>query len=325
MLATCREPLRVEGEVSYRVPSLSLSDEAVEMFCYRAQRVRPDFRLTDDNSAAVTEICKRLDGLPLAIELAAARLRSMTLDEIIDGLRDRFALLTGGARTAAHRQQTLWASVDWSYTLLTEPERTLFRRLAVFVGCFFVDDAQAVACSGDVQRYQVLDEITLLVDKSLVMADDNSGRTCYRLCETMRHYALEKLSEAGEVDAVFARHRDYYTALAARVDNPGPSDYSHCLDQAETEIDNLRAAFVWNRENSDTEGALALASSLLRVWMTRGRIQEGAPGLTAFLPTRMRVISRWRPRCAPGHWPTRPCSTSSSTPPPVWSRPNRLW
>ncbi len=150
------------------------------------------------------------------------------------------------------------------------------------------------------QRYQVLDEITLLVDKSLVMADDNSGRTCYRLCETMRHYALEKLSEAGEVDAVFARHRDYYTALAARVDNPGPSDYSHCLDQAETEIDNLRAAFVWNRENSDTEGALALASSLLRVWMTRGRIQEGAPGLTAFLPTRMRVISRWRPRCAPG-------------------------
>lgn len=93
-------------------------------------------RLTDDNSAAVTEICKRLDGLPLAIELAAARLRSMTLDEIIDGLRDRFALLTGGARTAAHRQQTLWASVDWSYTLLTEPERTLFRRLAVFVGCF---------------------------------------------------------------------------------------------------------------------------------------------------------------------------------------------
>lgn len=252
--------------------ALGLHDQ---LFCYRAQRVRPDFRLTDDNSAAVTEICKRLDGLPLAIELAAARLRSMTLDEIIDGLRDRFALLTGGARTAAHRQQTLWASVDWSYTLLTEPERTLFRRLAVFVGCFFVDDAQAVACSGDVQRYQVLDEITLLVDKSLVMADDNSGRTCYRLCETMRHYALEKLSEAGEVDAVFARHRDYYTALAARVDNPGPSDYSHCLDQAETEIDNLRAAFVWNRENSDTEGALALASSLLRVWMTRGRIQEG--------------------------------------------------
>lgn len=251
--------------------------ERVMQLCHPElrQRVRPDFRLTDDNSAAVTEICKRLDGLPLAIELAAARLRSMTLDEIIDGLRDRFALLTGGARTAAHRQQTLWASVDWSYTLLTEPERTLFRRLAVFVGCFFVDDAQAVACSGDVQRYQVLDEITLLVDKSLVMADDNSGRTCYRLCETMRHYALEKLSEAGEVDAVFARHRDYYTALAARVDNPGPSDYSHCLDQAETEIDNLRAAFVWNRENSDTEGALALASSLLRVWMTRGRIQEG--------------------------------------------------
>lgn len=142
-----------------------------------------------------------------------------------------------------------------------------------FGRAWFVD--QAVACSGDVQRYQVLDEITLLVDKSLVMADDNSGRTCYRLCETMRHYALEKLSEAGEVDAVFARHRDYYTALAARVDNPGPSDYSHCLDQAETEIDNLRAAFVWNRENSDTEGALALASSLLRVWMTRGRIQEG--------------------------------------------------
>ncbi|GAB7145657.1 hypothetical protein LRC484719_42590 [Mycobacterium riyadhense] len=137
LLATSREPIRVPGEVSYRVPSLSLRDEAVEMFSFRARRVRPDFRLTEDNIAAVTEICERLDGMPLAIELAAARVRALTLAEIVDGLRDRFQLLTGGtARTLSQRQQTLWGSVDWSYTLLTEPERILFRRLAVFVGCF---------------------------------------------------------------------------------------------------------------------------------------------------------------------------------------------
>ena len=148
---------------------------------------------TDDNAAAVGEICRRLDGMPLAIELAAARVRALSLAEILDGLHDRFRLLTGGARTAVRRQQTLRASVDWSHALLTEPERVLFRRLAVFLGGFDLDAAQAVAGGGDVQRYQVLDQLTLLVDKSLVVADNTGGRTRYRLLETVRQYALEKL------------------------------------------------------------------------------------------------------------------------------------
>ncbi len=175
LLATSREAIGVAGEVSWRVPSLSLADEAIELFTDRARHARPDFTLTDDNAAVVGEICARLDGVPLAIELAAARVRALSLAEILDSLHDRFRLLTGGARTAVRRQQTLRASVDWSHALLTEPERVLFRRLAVFLGGFDLDAAQAVAGGGDVQRYQVLDQLTLLVDKSLVVADDSRG------------------------------------------------------------------------------------------------------------------------------------------------------
>ena len=221
LLATSREPIGVAGEVSWRVPSLSLADEAIELFTDRARHARPDFAVTDDNAAAVGEICARLDGLPLAIELAAARVRALSLAEILDSLHDRFRLLTGGARTAVRRQQTLRASVDWSHALLTEPERVLFRRLAVFLGGFDLDAAQAVAGGGDVQRYQVLDQLTLLVDKSLVVADDSGGRTRYRLLETVRQYALEKLGESGEADAVRARHRDHYTAMAAAARRAG--------------------------------------------------------------------------------------------------------
>ena len=158
--------------------------------------------------------------MPLAIELAAARVRALSLAEIIDGLHDRFRLLTGGARTAVRRQQTLRASVDWSHALLTEPERVLFRRLAVFMGGFDLDAAQAVGGGGDVERYQILDQLTLLVDKSLVVAENTTGRTRYRLLETVRQYALEKLGESGEADAVRTHHRDHYTALAALRDTP---------------------------------------------------------------------------------------------------------
>ena len=132
MLATSREPIGVPGEVTWRVPSLSLADEAIELFTDRACRVRPDFALSDDNTAAVREICRRLDGIPLAIELAAARVRALSLNDILDGLQDRFQLLTGGGRTGVHRHQTLRASEDWSHELLSESERILFRRLAVF-------------------------------------------------------------------------------------------------------------------------------------------------------------------------------------------------
>jgi DNA-binding CsgD family transcriptional regulator len=174
--------------------------------------------------------------------------------------------------------------VDWSHARLTEPERVLFRRLAVFLGGFDFDAAQAVAGSGgDVARYQVLDQLTLLVDKSLVVADDSGGRTHYRLLETVRQYAQEKLGESGEADAVRTRHRDHYTAMAALLDAPAGSDYEQRVEQAETEIDNLRAAFAWSLENSDVELALALASSLQPLWQARGRIREGLAWFDAVL------------------------------------------
>jgi predicted ATPase/class 3 adenylate cyclase/DNA-binding CsgD family transcriptional regulator len=275
LLATSREAIGVAGEVSWRVPSLSLDGEAIELFTDRARHARPDFTLTDDTAATVGEICARLDGVPLAIELAAARVRALSPAEILDSLHDRFRLLTGGARTAVRRQQTLRASVDWSHALLTEPERVLFRRLAVFLGGFDLDAAQAVAGSGDVQRFQVLDMLTLLVDKSLVVADNTGDRTRYRLLETVRQYALEKLGESGEADAVRACHRDHYTSMAALLDAPAGSDYEQRVEQASIEIDNLRAAFGWSRENSDIELALALSSSLQPLWMSRGRGREG--------------------------------------------------
>ena len=275
LLATSREAIGVAGELGWRVPSLSLADESIELFADRARHARPDFTVTDDNAATVAEICARLDGLPLAIELAAARIRALSLTEIVESLHDRFRLLTGGARTAVRRQQTLRASVDWSHALLTEPERVLFRRLAVFYGGFDLDAARAVAGGGDVQRYQVLDQLTLLVDKSLVVADDRAGRTRYRLLETVRQYALEKLGESAEADAVRARHRDHYTALAALLDAPAGTDYETRIEQADLEIDNLRAAFAWSRETSDVEMALALACSLQPLWQARGRLREG--------------------------------------------------
>jgi predicted ATPase/class 3 adenylate cyclase/DNA-binding CsgD family transcriptional regulator len=286
LLATSREAIGVAGEVSWRVPSLSLADEALELFTDRARHARPDFAVTDDSAATVTEICQRLDGLPLAIELAAARVRALSLAEILDSLHDRFRLLTGGARTAVRRQQTLRASVDWSHALLTEPEQVLFRRLAVFLGGFDLDAAQTVGGGSDLQRYQVLDQLALLVDKSLVVPSDSGvsgGRTRYRLLETVRQYALEKLSESGEADAVRARHRDHYTALAAVLDAPASRDYEQCLEQANIEIDNLRAAFGWSREHSDIEPALALASSLQPLWLARGRIREGLAWFDATL------------------------------------------
>ena len=274
-LATSREPIMVAGEMRWRVPSLSLADEAMELFADRARHVRRDFVLNDDNAAVVAEICQRLDGVALAIELAAARVRALSLDEILNSLHDRFRLLTRGERTAVPRQQTLRASVDWSHALLTQPERVLFRRLALFLGGFNLDAAQAIAGDDEVERYQVLDQLALLVDKSLVVAENTGGRTRYRLLETMRQYAAERLEESGEADAVRARHRGYYRAMVAMLDAPVASDHERLVQQAETEIDNLRAAFTWGCENSDVELTLSLASSLWPLWFSRGHIAEG--------------------------------------------------
>jgi len=283
ILATSREPIRVAGEVAWPVPSLSLADEAIALFTDRARHVRPDFVVTKDNSAAVTEICRRLDGIPLAIELAAARVRALSLAQILDSLHDRFRLLTGGARTAVRRQQTLRASVDWSHALLTEPERVLFRRAAVFLGGFELDAAESVCGGSDVERYQTLDQLTLLVDKSLVAAQDGRRVTRYHMLETVRQYALEKLGESGEADAVRTRHRDHFTAMATLLDTPSRTDHQRRVEQAEIEIDNLRAAFAWSCENADIERALQLASALQPLWLMRGRMQEGTAWFDAAL------------------------------------------
>ncbi|OBK25952.1 transcriptional regulator [Mycobacterium asiaticum] len=277
LLVTSREPIGVAGEVTRRVPSLSLHDEALELFVDRAQLARPEFALAQQG-AIVAEICRRLDGMPLAIELAAARVRALSVEEIRDSLQDRFRLLTGTTRTAVRRQQTLRASVDWSHALLTESERVLFRRLAVFVGGFDLEAARMVAVDDDIERYQLLDQITLLVDKSLVVAESVSGATRYRLLETMRQYAMEKLGESGEGEDVRIRHRDHYVVVARVLEDPVKASDQHQIGRTETEIDNLRAVFAWSLDRGDIDTALGLSSALLPLWLTRGRIHEALVG-----------------------------------------------
>jgi predicted ATPase/class 3 adenylate cyclase/DNA-binding CsgD family transcriptional regulator len=274
LLTTSREPIGLTGEVTWRVPSLSLDDEAIELFVDRARRVRPDFVVSEDDAGTVADICARLDGMPLAIELAAARVRALSLTEILDSLHDRFRLLTGGARRAVRRQQSLEASVDWSHALLTEPERVLFRRLSAFMGGFDLAAARDVCGRGVLPRHQILDQLTLLVDKSLVVAETVGGRTRYRLLETVRQYAMEKLGESGEADDIRDAHRDHYTSMASQLDTPTPR-LEFLVKHVEIEIDNMRAAFAWSHEHGEIARSLELACSLQPLWTMRGRVQEG--------------------------------------------------
>jgi predicted ATPase/class 3 adenylate cyclase len=227
VLASTREPLRVAGETTYPVPALASPDpsraitlaaltqyESVRLFVDRAVAVQPAFDVTSQNACAITEICHQLDGIPLAIELAAARARSMPVEQIAARLTDRFRLLTGGDRTALPRQQTLRALIDWSYDLLTEAERKLLRRLAVFAGSFSLEAVDTVACTNDLNPMGALDLLTELIEKSLVVVDREGGR--YRLLETVRQYAQERLAESGEADAMRARHAAYYLEFAEK-------------------------------------------------------------------------------------------------------------
>nr|WP_090344856.1 LuxR family transcriptional regulator [Mycolicibacterium malmesburyense]CRL76677.1 regulatory protein LuxR [Mycolicibacterium malmesburyense] len=270
ILATSRETIAVSGEVTWRVPSLTLEDEAVALFTERAQRARPTFHATGDDLALVVDICRRLDGMPLAIELAAARVRALSLHQIADSLNDRFRLLTGGTRNTMRRQQTLRASVDWSHALLTDTEQILFRRLGVFMDGFDFDGAQAVAATNEAEQFQILDQLTLLVDKSLVTADEESGAMRYRLLETVRQYALEKLAESGEATLMRTRHRDHYVATAV-----GLEGHDRLIDWAERETGNLRAAHAWSIDCGEFEPALRQISTLQRLWEARGRMREG--------------------------------------------------
>jgi predicted ATPase len=231
LLVTSREGLRVPGETLWRVPSLSLPDvrrlplrenlveyEAVRLFIERASAVATAFTVTRENAPSVAQICERLDGIPLAIELAAARVKVLAVEQIASRLDDRFRLLTEGSRTVLPRQQTLRAAMDWCYELLSDPERAVLRRLSVFAGGWSLDAAEAVCVGGEVGVSDILDLLTQLVDKSLVITETHGGEVRYRLLKTVRQYGVERLLEAGEAADVRSRHRDFFLALAERGD-----------------------------------------------------------------------------------------------------------
>jgi predicted ATPase/DNA-binding CsgD family transcriptional regulator len=278
VLATSREPLGIAGEMVWRVPSLQ-EEEAVALFVDRASRVRPWFTLDPTNEEAVQTLCRRLDGIPLALELAAAWLRTLTPAQIAAGLDDRFALLVRGPRGAARRQQTLAASMDWSHDLLDETDRVVFRRLGVFQGGFTLDAARAVCSSGPVGSVagaEVLTALARLVDKSLVVVDEHGGEARYRLLETIREYAVNRLDAASERDAARDRHLDYFLALgeATEPELEGP-DQDASLDRVEAEHDNFRAALDWGLTVDEPERGRRLAASLVWLWYKHGHGDEG--------------------------------------------------
>jgi predicted ATPase/class 3 adenylate cyclase len=285
ILATSREPLHVAGETTYAVPALAvpgpnqalvLADleriEAASLFIDRARCALPSLQLTQQNAAAVASICRRLDGIPLAIELAAARVRAISIENIAARLDDRFSLLTRGDTTALPRQQTLRALIDWSFDLLTQPERALLRRLAVFAGGWTLEAAEVVGAGGEVAKAEVLSLLTNLVEKSLVALEADGER--YRLLETMRQYALERLDESGEGDAVRARHLDFFLALAEQASSQlvGP-DQGAWLARLALEADNLAAAHAsCDRTEEGGELGLRLVFAVKLFLFYRGRL-----------------------------------------------------
>jgi predicted ATPase/class 3 adenylate cyclase len=324
ILATSREAFGVPGETAWRVPSMSVPDaetpltldalsrfEAIRLFVERITATQPDFFLTDQNAPFVRQICQRLDGLPLAIELAAARARVLSVEQLAARLDDRFRLLTGGSRTALPRQQTLRALIDWSYDLLSEAEKTLFRRLSVFSGGWTLAAAEAI-CSDTDQRRMTNDELpmipdrraeaqeleeeilstslvvgrsslvvlTQLVDKSLVLCEESHDGPRYRLLETIRQYCRDRLIETGEPEPLRQRHRDYYLNLAEQAYNSLAAGDRVWMTRIETEYDNLRAALSWSEEVEDSgETGLRMTVALLWFWFGRGHYSEGSEWL----------------------------------------------
>ncbi|MFF3373992.1 ATP-binding protein [Streptomyces sp. NPDC002680] len=301
VLATSRQTLGLAGEHVFTVAPLSVPDEAVELLRDRAAAHRPEFYITDGNRDAVTRLCTRLDGLPLAIELAAARLRTLTVDQVTDRLEDRFALLTGGSRAARPRQRTLRALIDWSYELCAPAERLLWNRLSVFAGGFGLDAAEGVcadvtdAGADGISRTDVLDLLDRLVAQSVVLITEREGQPRYWLLETIRQYGAEKLAESGEGDRVRVLHRDFHRGLAERIadDWYGPGQ-EEGLARLRAEHGNLRIAL----EHSDPQSALALAAALRFHWCADGFLGEGRRWLERALaaapdPTPARAKALW--------------------------------
>jgi non-specific serine/threonine protein kinase len=291
ILASSREGLGIAGEVSYRVPSLSLPQpeastmealrrsEAGELFVDRAGAANAHFGLTPGNAAAVAQICHRLDGIPLALELAAARVRLFSAEQIATRIDDRFRLLTGGNRAALPRQQTLRAMIDWSYDLLAQPERALLRRLSVFAGGWAFEAADTVCADLDV--LSLLDQ---LVNKSLVVAEESQGEVRYRMLETIRQYAREKLLEAGEGAALRDRHFDYFLQLSEEAEPALRGSALAWLDRLTRDYDNLAAAIEWGQAGRPEE-TLRLMGNLIFFWgFGVNGYQRSLRWLTGLLP-----------------------------------------
>jgi non-specific serine/threonine protein kinase len=287
ILATSREALNVGDEVTWRVPSLSLPQdgkelsaeelgfyEAIQLFVARAKNKQPDFKLSDKNSQTVMQICDRLDGIPLAIELAASRVNVFDPELILNRLDDRFRLLTGGSRTALERHKTLEATIDWSYDLLSENEKTIFHRLSVFVGGFDLEAYEKICSGSTLNNIDSIDVLTGLIEKSLVITKTlENGKFRYQLLETIRHYAKKKLLESGETDSVRDSHYQYYSSISeqAFLENLERADY--WLNRLEIEHDNIIAALEWVRNDPDKR--LHLAGLLGWFWTDHSHYNIG--------------------------------------------------
>jgi predicted ATPase/class 3 adenylate cyclase len=290
ILATSREGLGIGGELTWRVPSLSIpsnhdvnsfektaASPSVRLFLDRAVSVVPTFKLTQKNAPAIVKVCQRLDGIPLAIELAAARVKTISPEEIALRLGDRFRLLTGGSRTALPRHQTLRAAIDWSYHLLGGLEGILFRRLSLFCGSFSIEAAEAVCEDAELPAGDILDSISRLVDKSLLIPEQAEGTGRYRMLETIREYAFERLTESDEVAGTQSRFMSFFLrmGLQAEPELSGPAQ-GEWLERLDAENENLRAALAWSVQEADLAvGQFRLALALSRFWLVRGHWEEG--------------------------------------------------
>ena len=298
VLVTSRERLGVPGELTYRVPSLSIPDpkrdatalslvdyESVRLFSERAKLHVPHFAVTDRNAPALANICRRLDGIALAIELAAARVRSMSIEEVNQRLDQRFSLLTTGARTLPRRQQTLRAAIDWSYDLLSDDEKALFCAVSVFAGGFTLETAEQVCAGEDIPARDVLDLLTSLADKSLVIPEERASATRYRMLETVQQYAAQELQQLGNQAHWDRRHDAHFLALAEEAEpRLTGQDQQAWLDRLETEHDNMRSALARTTATvGDGEAGLRLASAIARFWLVRGYLAEGRGWLSRLL------------------------------------------
>jgi non-specific serine/threonine protein kinase len=311
ILATSREALAVPGEVIWLVAPLRVPEhdavavedllayDAVALFVARAAAALPGFRLTSENAASVARICRRVEGLPLALELAAARLRVLSPSELAERLDDSLLLLTRGSRTAPARQQTLRATLDWSYTLLAEAERSVFARLAVFPASFSLAAAEAVATEAGVVKADVLDILSRLIEKSLVTVHDRGTETRFRLLDPLRQYARECLVEMNGAARAERRHRDWYTDLAERAsaELSGP-EQGRWLDHLEADRENLRAALGWSLAHDEPATAGKIAAGIWQFWLLRGYLREGRRWLEQIVatlsePTPLRAHLLW--------------------------------